>query len=192
MNAEDTRSAYHEFHGRLRPFIAKRVPPADVDDVVQEVFLRVQRSLSDLEDDQSFAPWLYQVTRNAIADNHRQQRRQPALLPDDALEREDCADESGPSPLEVELAAYIVPFVSRLPSPYREALTLTELQGLTQQAAADVLGISLSGMKSRVQRGRAKLRELLDECCRIACDARGRVIECVPRQPTTCACKSSS
>ena len=192
MNAEDTQSAYSEFHGRLRPFIARRVPPADVEDVVQEVFLRVQRSLSSLEDEQSFGPWLYQIARNVIIDSHRQQRRQPALLPDEALEREECTDESGPTPLEVELASYLLPLVSRLPSPYREALTLTELEGLTQQAAADVLGISLSGMKSRVQRGRAKLRELLQNCCRIACDARGRVIECVPRQPTTCSCKNSS
>ena len=192
MSTEDTRSAYAEFEGRLRPFIAGRVPAADVDDVVQDVRLRVQRSLSGLRDDQSFVPWLYQVARSAIAESHRQRSRQPAPLPEDQLEVEQPQEETGPTALEAELASYLLPLIARLPSPYREALTLIELEGMTQQAAADAFGISLSGMKSRVQRGRAKLRELLEACCRVAVDARGTVIECVPKQPGVCGCKNSS
>ena len=191
MTAADTQSAYSEFEGRLRPFIARRVPAAEVDDVVQDVFLRVQRSLPDLRDEQSFAPWIYQVARSAIAESHRQQNRQPAPVPEDELEVEAPQDDSGPSALEIELAAYLVPLISRLPSPYREALTLIELEGMTQRAAANALGISLSGMKSRVQRGREKLRALLEACCRVAVDVRGTVIECVPKQPGTCGCKNS-
>lgn len=191
LNAEDTRSTYDEFEGRLRPFIARRVPAADVDDVVQDVFLRVQRALPELKNEQSFAPWLFQVARSAIADSHRQRLRQPALVPDAALEVEAPVEEASPTALEVELASYLVPLIARLPSPYREALTLIELEGMTQQAAASALGISLSGMKSRVQRGREKLRALLEACCRVAVDVRGTVIECVPKQPGTCRCENS-
>lgn len=72
-------------------------------------------------------------------------------------------------------------FVAMLPSPYREALTLTELEGMTQKDAAFMLGISLPAMKSRVQRGREKLRETLEACCHIALDARGAVVSCEPR-----------
>ena len=68
-----------------------------------------------------------------------------------------------------------------LPSPYREALTLTELEGMTQKEAAAMLGTTLSGMKSRVQRGRVYLRKALEDCCHIALDARGRVVTCEPR-----------
>ena len=75
------------------------------------------------------------------------------------------------------MAGYAALFVSMLPSPYREALTLTELEGLSQREAAEMLGISTSGMKSRVQRGRAKLRQALEDCCHIALDARGRVTD---------------
>ena len=57
----------------------------------------------------------------------------------------------------------------------------TELEGLTQKEAADMLGISLSGMKSRVQRGRARLRAKFEQCCAIAQDARGKVTDCDPR-----------
>ncbi len=193
MTTDATRAAYRELEERLRPFVARRVRAADVDDVVQDVFLRVQQSLSSLRDEQRFGAWLHQVARSAIAERHRQNGKQPELGIDES-ESSDVASGSeadGPSALEVELASYMLPFVSRLPSPYREALTLTELEGLTQQAAADALGISLSGMKSRVQRAREKLRELLEDCCRIGLDARGRVIECVPRDPRTCGCKNS-
>jgi RNA polymerase sigma-70 factor, ECF subfamily len=82
---------------------------------------------------------------------------------------------------ERELAGYVAPFVAMLPSPYREALMLTELEGLTQKQAADMIGISLSGMKSRVQRGRQQLRKALEDCCHIALDARGRVVSYEPR-----------
>jgi RNA polymerase sigma-70 factor, ECF subfamily len=184
-----TRRAYGELAGLLRPFIARRVPDVEVDDVLQEVFLRVESSVQALRDEERFGPWIYRVARNAITDSHRRRARQPLLRAelDLSIDEEAC----GPSALEAELAAYVVGVVAELPSPYREALTLTELQGLTQQAAADALGISLSAMKSRVQRGREKLRELVEACCRIGVDARGRVIECEPRRQTTCSCKSS-
>lgn len=191
MNAKDMRRVYAEFEGRLRPFIARRVPTVDVDDVVQDVFLRVQRSLASLRDEQSVAPWIYQVARSAIAESQRQRGRHPDLLLEQNFELEAAPEETGPTPLETELASYLVPLIARLPSPYREALTLTELEGMTHQAAANAMGVSLSGMKSRVQRGREKLRQLLEACCSVAVDARGTVIQCVPKQPSTCRCKDS-
>jgi RNA polymerase sigma-70 factor (ECF subfamily) len=95
--------------------------------------------------------------------------------------------------LEAVVATYAALFVAMLPSPYREALTLTELEGLTQKDAARMLGISVSGLKSRVQRGRRQLRSALEACCRIALDARGRVVGCEPRPdgpaPDGCCCE---
>jgi RNA polymerase sigma-70 factor, ECF subfamily len=187
--SSDTRGAHRELEERLRPFVARRVPKSEVDDVLQDVFLRAQRALPQLRDEERFGSWMYRVARSAIAESHRQRARHPLLEgedPEPPLE----IDGSDPTPLEIEVAAYLVPLISRLPSPYREALTLTELEGFTQQAAANALGISLSGAKSRIQRGREKLRALLDDCCRIGVDARGRVIDCEPRQPSSCRCKS--
>jgi RNA polymerase sigma-70 factor, ECF subfamily len=174
------RSAYHALEARLRPFVARRVAnPSAVDDVVQDVFVRVQRGLASLRDDERFVPWLYQVARSAIADRHRTEGRQPLLM--DPLP-EQAADAGEPQgDVACELASYVAGFVAMLPSPYRDALTLTELEGLSQREAAEMCEVSLSGMKSRVQRGREQLRALIDQCCRIAVDARGRVISCVPR-----------
>lgn len=176
------RGAWKELETKLRPFVARRVrAAAEVDDVVQDVFLRMQRGLGGLRDDERFGPWVYQVARSAIADHHRSARRHPLVageVPEEPLADESDEDDRA---AEQDLAAYVAAFIAMLESPYREALTLTELEGLTQHEAAEMMGISLSGMKSRVQRGRQQLRKALEDCCSIALDARGRVVSCEPR-----------
>jgi RNA polymerase sigma-70 factor, ECF subfamily len=181
--------AYGELQARLRPFVARRAYPNDVDDVLQEIFLRVQRGLPDLRDDQRFGPWVYQIARSAIADQRRVRARHP-LAAGEPPEEAAPATEGEERSAEQLLAQVVVPFIAMLPSPYREALTLTELEGLTQKQAAEMLGVSLTGMKSRVQRGRARLRRLLEDCCEIALDARGRVVGCVarPGRKPPCEC----
>lgn len=175
------RGGWHELESKLRPFIARRVPSqVDVDDVIQDVFLRMQRGLPDLRDEQRFGPWVYQIARSAVVDHRRALARHRVAeggnLDEAAADPPEQSDE-----VESLLASTLVVFVAMLPSPYREALTLTELEGLTQRRAAEMLGVSHSGMKSRVQRGRALLRRSLEDCCTIALDARGRVIGCEPR-----------
>lgn len=180
----DTRPALRDLEARLRPFVARRVSSsADVDDVVQDVFLRMQRGLSSLRDEERFGPWVYQVARSAIAEHRRTRTRHPIVGQEqgDAAEAAASTDVDDDGAVERNLATYVAPFIGMLPSPYREALTLTELEGVSQKDAAQMIGISASGMKSRVQRGREKLRALLEDCCEIALDARGRVIGCEPR-----------
>ncbi len=177
------RGAWKDLDAKLRPFIARRVAsPVDVDDVVQDVFLRMQRGLGGLRDDERFGPWVYQVARSAIAEHRRTIARHP-VASSDGLEVGEVSpvDEDEDGAVERDLAVYVAPFIAMLPSPYREALTLTELEGMSQKDAAAMLGISVSGMKSRVQRGRLQLRGALEDCCKIALDARGRVIACEPR-----------
>jgi RNA polymerase sigma-70 factor, ECF subfamily len=186
MLAEGTRSAHDELEQKLRPFVARRVPADDVDDVLQDVYMRVQQALPGLRDRERFVPWLYQVARSAVQENLRQRARHPLAQGDHEEPEQRESDHSVAS--ETGLAAFAAAAIARLPSPYREALTLTELQGMTQQAAAKMLGISPSGMKSRVQRGREKLRDIIEACCKIALDVRGGVIDCEPRQAGACAC----
>ena len=183
--------AWADVRTRLRPFVAARIDAADVDDVLQDVLVRMHRGLGGLADADRFDAWLYQIARSAIADAGRARARHPLPRTADAGPVEAPADDgidevADPARL---LAACMAPFVARLPSPYREAVTLVELEGLTARAAAELAGISTSGMKSRVQRGRALLRTALEACCHIAVDARGQVVEVTPRprcHPATC------
>jgi len=174
------RGAWRDLDAKLRPFVARRVASADIDDVVQDVFLRMQRGLQGLRDDERFGPWVYQVARSAITDHQRKAAKHVVVDPE-GLEEQPLEIDEDDRRVEEELASYVAPFVAMLPSPYREALTLTELEGLTQKQAAEMLGVSLSGMKSRVQRGRVLLRKSLEDCCHIALDVRGRVVSCEPR-----------
>lgn len=181
MIPAEARGAWREVEARLRPYVARRVAsPADVDDVIQETFVRMHRGLASLAEGERFGAWVYRIAANAIADHLRVRARHPLASkapPDGSELRQDEPPES----LEAELAECVAMFVARLPSPYREAVTLTELEGLTQKDAAEMLGVSISGMKSRVQRGRERIRHMFEECCEISVDCRGHVTDCTPR-----------
>lgn len=170
---------WQELATRLRPFIRSRVASeADADDVLQEVLLRMYRGIGRLEDEERLASWTYRIARNAVADHLRARARHPLSkeAPPEGVVELDQDDG-----VEQEVAQYVASFVSLLPAPYRDAITLTELKGMKQREAAEVLGISLSALKSRVHRGRARLRAMLEACCEIALDARNRIVGCEPR-----------
>jgi RNA polymerase sigma-70 factor (ECF subfamily) len=179
MSAPVERASWDAFAERLRPFIARRVDSAaDADDVLQEVLVRIHRGIHALEDRERLTAWMYRIARNAITDHRRTRARHPIA---DAPAGEAAMEPPEADDVAERLAENLAPFVALLPSPYREAITLTELEGRTQKEAAEMLGITESGMKSRVQRGRKKLRKMLEDCCEIALDARGHVTSCEPR-----------
>lgn len=176
-------AVWHEFHGRLLAFIERRVPDRDsAEDILQEVMLRIHRHSGDLEHADRVASWVYRIATNSITDHYRRPARRE--LP--SGQATDVPEPDGAPPLTVstdpdvaelraELAGCLAPLIERLPEIYREALEVTELQGITQARAAARLGLSVSGMKTRVQRGRGQLKDLLLECCHIELDSRGGV-----------------
>ena len=175
------RDSWQVIGQRLGAYIGRRLPAGEVDNVLQDVLLRIHTNVRYLSDDSRFGPWVYSVARNAVIDRLR--KKQPALADASALDAVPSPDETES---EQALINCVTPFVARLPEAYRHAITLVELQGLSQANAAEVEGISLSGMKSRVQRGRRMLREMFEECCSLKIDARGRVMEADRRAPAAC------
>lgn len=181
MIASETRGAWRELEARLKPYVARRVASkADADDVVQEIFIRLHRGLFSLRDGERFGAWVYRIAEHAVADHLRTRARHP-LARGDGLGLDLTEVDEGDPTLEAKLAECVALFAARLRSPYREAITLTELEGITQKDAAEMLGLSISGMKSRVQRGREQIRRMFEECCEISVDARGHVVDCTPR-----------
>lgn len=181
MISSEARGAWQDLERHLRPYVARRVASAaDVDDLLQEIFIKLHQGLAELRDSERFGGWVYRIARHVVADRARLANRRPTIaLQEDA---HDAAAVDGDDELAADLSECVALFVSRLPSPYREAITLTELQGLSQKQAAELVGVSLTGMKSRVQRGREKMRHMFEECCRISVDCRGRVVGCEPRE----------
>jgi RNA polymerase sigma-70 factor (ECF subfamily) len=187
--ALDAAALWAEFAPPLRGFLARRVPPGvDADDLVQEVFLRVIRHAGSLRSTDRPEAWLFQIARNALRDSLRARLRRDGRH--DAIESDDDLA-AQPDPVadraaEAELAPCLTSMVERLPEPYRSAIALTTLQGSSQADAARQLGLSHSGMKSRVQRGRERLRDMLAQCCAIAVDVRGGVADFHPRNAGAC------
>jgi len=177
------------FHQRLQAFVGRQVAqPEDAEDIVQDVFLRIHQNLGTLEQADRLESWIFQIARNAVIDHYRAAPRRreiptgdfaPEALGSVEPEFDLCCTRE-------DLVASLEPFVDRLPEPYREAIRLTELGELTQKAAASRLGISVSGMKSRVQRARVRIRQMLEVCCRFEFDHRRRLCCFEPRQPDRC------
>lgn len=182
MTGPPTTALWSEFHRPLAAFLARRVRrPSDVDDLLQEVFVRIHKRIDTLERADRVDAWIFQIARNALIDLERSRAagaggRQAGG--DEALEKVAAAE---PDAAPSELAGCLRPMIAGLPEPYGEAIRLTEIDGLTQAEAAERAGVSLSGMKSRVQRGRERLKRMILDCCHVELDARGAVIDYHPR-----------
>ncbi len=175
----------------LVAFVARRVEDRDsAEDIVQDVLVRmINADIATIENPHA---WLYRSARNAIIDHYRKRRPSTgaedaiAELPDFHNDNDTTNDE--PSQPVQELARCLGPMITQLPKEYRSALTLVDLEGHTQQAAAELSGLSTPGLKSRVQRGRRKLAALLQECCAVETDRTGAIIDYEPRaDPCSCA-----
>jgi RNA polymerase sigma-70 factor, ECF subfamily len=175
-------SIWENFASQLRGFIRSRVRDhSTAEDILQEVFVKIHRKLPTLRASERVEPWVWQITRNAIADHFRElQPETGSTLANAAVSEDD--------PELPDLSPCIRKFVGQLAPPYREALLLTEWQGLTQEETAKRLGLSLSGAKSRVQRARSQVKRLLLNCCRLEMDRRGKVLEMDPRHKSSTDC----
>lgn len=167
----------------LERFIRSRVPDAQTaDDLLQDVYVKIHTHLDSVRDEERLRAWVYKIARNVIHDYYRSQKPTDEL-PDALIQIEDDDED-----ITERLAISVRSMIDLLPAEYREALILTEIDGLTQAELAERRGISVSGAKSRVQRGRKLLRALLYECCHFEFDRLGKVIDYYPRCDE-CACR---
>ena len=185
LQVEETRDgAWAALVEEVRRYVRRRVDAPDVvDDLVQEVFVRVHDRAEQLRDGDKLAAWIGRIAAHVVVDHYRRSGRQVPLEEEPVQVPE--ADEGldmGP------LLAWVATSVDSLEPAYRDVLRLTELQGMTQREAARRLGLSLTAVKSRVRRGRAKVEQAVHECCHVELDARGGVVDYAPRDPCQTAC----
>jgi len=186
----ETEALWRELRTRLLSFLRRRVAtPEDAEDLLQDVFTRIHENASTLAEVESVTGWVYRTAANAVTDYYRR-RGAFARATETLATAPVTASEDEDSTAEEELAQCLRPLIARLPEDYGRALELTEIEGRTQGEAAETLGLSLSGTKSRVQRGRAKLKEVLLDCCHVEIDRRGGVVGYEPRDRARCRCTS--
>jgi RNA polymerase sigma-70 factor (ECF subfamily) len=165
---------WREVIAQLRVFVHRRIADPDrAEDLVADILLRVHRSIGTLDDRERLAHWVSRVARNAVVDEYRRAGRAreqlSGMLAVEVVEEPD----DDPSGALDELAGCLRPLLGGLAPEQRRAVEMVDLDGMAQAAAARVEGVSLSGMKSRVQRGRRRLAVLLGQCCKLTLDARG-------------------
>lgn len=181
MNSERTydchNKAWRQHQAEIRRFLLNRANASEADDLLQEVFLKALLLGKDFCRIDNPRAWLFHVARNLLIDRLRLTKAQ-LPLPDDLCEP------AVPGPDAVDLLSHCLPRVlSELSPEDREAITLCDIQGLTQQDYAARLGLSLPGTKSRLQRARLRLRARLAEACQVRFDEHGKVCCFVPRPP---------
>ena len=161
---EGDRAAFgrlYDRYGRMvHGILLCRVPPREVDDLVQEVFLAALRQLHALRDASRFGAWLATITRNRANDYFRKSGPEAAVTEPVSEEQ----TEGRPSnPAEAQEAALILAVVRTLPDAYREPLILRLVEGLTGPEIAARTGLTHGSVRVNLCRGMQMLREKLGE-----------------------------
>ncbi|MGZ3423185.1 MAG: sigma-70 family RNA polymerase sigma factor [Polyangiales bacterium] len=177
--ARETRAravtpVYLALRDALRRFVARRVRPEHVDDLVQDILMRMHGRAGELRDEVRLAGWAFRIAQSVVADHPRARARERAHVgAEDSEDREDDVEEGNVNEI---VAGWLRPMLALLPDEYEQAVELVDVQGMSQREYAEHAGLSVSGAKSRVQRGRRMLEELVRACCDLELDARGNVI----------------
>lgn len=168
-----THNLWIEYKDQLLGFIKKRVSdPNLAEDLLQELFVRVAEKIDSVKDEERLVAWLYQIARNLINDHYRKGKAFVELGDEAAEEEPESGDLS-----RQDLGCCLNPMIQQLPEKYRLAIVLSELEGVKQREVAESLGITLSGAKSRIQRGRTMIKDMMLQCCSFEKDHQGKVID---------------
>ena len=165
---------YIDLRARLKYFISTKVKDQMlVEDILHDVFIRIHQNIYALKEQGKIESWVFQITRNAIADHYRKTK------PRNDFEVEQIPDSKKEETNErhKQASKFLVELLSELPEKYREAIFYTEFEGFTQKQLAEKMNISLTGAKSRVQRAKKLVRDLLLRCCHFEYDKYGTVID---------------
>jgi len=158
------RGAFGLLYGRYAPMVHGillcRVPPREVDDLVQEVFLAAMKKLSSLREDAKFGGWLATITRNRATDYFRKTGPENSVTEEVEEEHAETAATDHGSEQE---AAMILAVVRGLPEAYREPLILRLVEGMTGPEIAERTGLTHGSVRVNLFRGMQLLREKLGE-----------------------------
>ncbi len=182
---KDFQKIYHEYYPRIAGYLRRLVGEAEDEDVAQEVFVKVSRSLDGFRGESSLSTWLYRIATNAAMDHmrkpaSRQAANMPAGSDDDPSDSEDTIPDSDAPVLDAllirkDMNECIRGIVDGLPENYRNVIVLSELEGFTNAEIAEVLGLSLDTVKIRLHRARTRLRKELEAKCNFYRDERNEL-----------------
>ena len=170
MNDCNIFEIWEEYKSSLLGYIQKRVPNNDdAKDILQDVLLKSYQFCSKGKTVINLKSWLYKITQNTIIDYYKKQNKSIPFN----LELPDNQDENS---LIGDASEYIKALLKLLPDEYAIPLFMYDLEDIDQKTISKKLNLTLPNTKSRIQRGRVKLKERFLECCIVAFDENGEMI----------------
>lgn len=167
---------YTDFHKVLLGFIKSKVNNhQDAEDILQNVFVKVATGVDDLNRREKLQSWIYTIARNSIVDYYRSNTTKKSIAIEDDILESFSDDEYNDTTKGLDCC--LINFVDQLPEEYRNVILDVEMNGLKQKDLTEKYGLAYSSIRSRVQRGRDKLKQLLLECCNIQWDTRGNILD---------------
>jgi RNA polymerase sigma-70 factor (ECF subfamily) len=185
----DFSQIYEAYHGKVVAYASKLLGRDEAEDVAQEVFLKISRSLGALADPAKLTPWIYAITLNAVRDAARKRSSSPGRLAASGFAPEDgegeapisgVADTVSRTPEErairSEMVACYLDFLKQLPASYYEVYVLSELEQLANEEIARRLSLTLGTVKIRLHRARTRLHDELRRNCQCYYNERGELM----------------
>lgn len=177
------QAAWKDFSSHVFNFIHSKVKVReDAEDILQDVFLRIQLNISQLHNDQNLKPWVFQIARNAMNDYWKNLSLKRNAEGSPEMQQVDVE----PDIADKYIDKCIVRLIDTLPVKYREAIKESEINGKKQTELAEQLGISYSTLKSRVQRGREMLKQSLADCCNFQINEKHQLVSGNSSDSCTC------
>lgn len=172
INSGDTGQIWEEFSGRVRSHLLRKMRnKGDVDDLMQDIFIKIHSHLPHLRKREKLSSWIYRIAENTLNDYYRKNPGRETEFDENKSAHENADAEDPLSGIEGCLEA----FIARLPEKYREPLVMSDVDGISQKEIAEKMDISYSGLKSRVQRGREMIKEMFVECCKLSVGKDGKL-----------------
>lgn len=182
LNIEEIWSQFNQI---LLNFIQSKVSNKyDAEDILQNVFIKIYKNIDNLKSETKLESWIFQITRNAIIDYYR--TKKPDYLIGEIEEAFEASIETENMNRKISLC--LNDMIEELPKKYQMPLNLYEFGNHKHKEISKELNISVSGSKTRVQRARVKLKEMLLKCCDFEVDAYGNIID----YKTKCGCNEEN
>jgi RNA polymerase sigma-70 factor, ECF subfamily len=166
---------YKTFHQQLLAFIQSKIKSKeDAEDILQNVFIKISLNIDTLTEEVKLKSWIYSITRNSIIDYYRVNSGKNKTSSEEVSEH---IPEVENADTTKGLDLCISGMIELLPKEYREIIIDSEITGIKQKDLVDKYGVAYPSIRSRVQRGRARIKGLLTACCQIETDRRGNVLD---------------
>ena len=180
---------YEQFYQSLLNFVRSKIrSKEDAEDIVQNVFIKISSNLYKLAEKEKLKSWIFTITRNSIIDYYRMKNSRKSISMESAIEENVLEHEQRDPTMELDQC--MTTMIGLLPAEYKDIIIDAELNGIKQKELAEKYNMAYPSMRSRVQRGRERLKKLFYDCCYIKTDRLGNVIETQSRsgceQPCDC------